>query len=63
MIEADLLAAFLGGLDSGGGMLTGADSVTVGGISEGVMAGGKFSAVLEEILKLFLCRMSSSFST
>jgi hypothetical protein len=62
LIEADLLAAFLGGLDSGGGMLTGADSVTVGGISEGGMAGGKFSPVLAEILKLFLCRMSSSLS-
>ena len=57
-----LIEAFLGGTDTGGGISTGADSMTVGGIAGGMIAGGKFSVDLGEILKLFLSRMSSSFS-
>ena len=56
------IEAFLGGTDTGGGISTGADSMTVGGIAGGIIAGGKFSVGLGEILKLFLSRMSSSFS-
>ena len=50
-----LIEAFLGGTDTGGGISTGADSMTVGGIAGGMIAGGKFSVDLGEILKLFLC--------